>query len=482
MNRKMILNVIGRLLMLEGMLMILPVIVGLYYRENINSIGSFLISGGILIIAGLLMNIRKTQIRTFYASEGMVIVALSWILMGFFGGLPLYFSGQYPSLIDSFFEISSGLTTTGATVCTNVEALSRSILFWRSFTHLIGGMGVLVFALAIMPQMKEDGVYLMKAEVPGPVFGKIVSKMGDTARILYIIYLAMTAVLTLLLYLAGMPFFDSMIHAFGAAGTGGFGIKNNSIAYYNSVPVEIILGIGMISFGVNFNLYYLVLRGKIKEFFKSEELRLYLGILAAAIILITINTGLQYKDPARALRDSFFTASSIMTTTGYSTADFNTWPLFSHIILLVLMFVGGSAGSTAGGLKVSRIGTLFKSAVSEIKRTRNPRRVINFRFEGKDVNQTLMRSVFNYLILYILFFLALVIIVSLDVQNFVSAFSAVAATFNNIGPGLDVVGPTSSYASMGDFTKFALSIGMIAGRLEILPVLILLSPSTWKKI
>ena len=481
MNIKMVSKRIGRLLMMEAGMLLLPVIVGLYYKESIHNIISFLVPAVLTAAVGYIMNLPKTTNERFYTREGLIIISVSWILMSFFGGLPLYFSGSFETLIDSFFEISSGFTTTGASVATNVEALPNSILFWRSFTHLVGGMGVLVFALEITPKLKKDEIHLMKAEVPGPVFGKVVAKLGDTARLLYLIYLAMTAALIIILWVAGMPFFDSMLHAFGTAGTGGFGIKNNSVAYYNSATIEYIISVGMILFGINFNLYYLILIGKLKEFFKSEELKWYLGFIATAIILIVLNV---YEETGvmRSFRDALFTVSSLITTTGYSTVDYDVWPLFSKVILLVLMFIGGMAGSTAGGIKVSRIATMIKSGFSEVKRSKNPDRVVNVLFDEEVVDSKRLRSIANYLFLYGTIFTLLVLLVSYETHTFDTAFSAVAATFNNIGPGLGLVGPTGSYAGMKQFTKLVLSIGMIAGRLEILPVLILFSAKTWRKI
>lgn len=481
MNKKMIIKTIGRILLVEAFLLCFPLIISLIYRESLKNVFAFLITIIILLVIGGLFSSIKVKKRNFYAKEGLVIVALIWILLSFFGGLPLYFSREYKSLVDTFFEISSGFTTTGASVATNVEGLSHSILFWRSFTHLIGGMGVLVFALAIMPQINEDSIYLMKAEVPGPVFGKLVSKMGDTARILYAIYLVMTVVLTFLLWIAGMPFFDSMLHAFGTAGTGGFGIKNTSIAFYNNPLVEHIIAWGMLIFGVNFNLYYFILIGKIKDFFKNEELKWYIGIMFFAVFLIMANVYFMYPNISENFRNVFFTVSSVMTTTGYSTADFNNWPLFSHIILLILMFIGGCAGSTAGGIKVARVATSLKSSLSEIKRVRNPKQVVTARFDGKVLDNQILKSLSNYYFIYIFLFIFLMLIVSFDTPDFISAFSSVAATFNNIGPGLGMVGPSSSYAELSNISKVALSFGMIAGRLEILPIMILFSIGTWKK-
>lgn len=482
MNIQMIFKVIGRLLMMVAGLMLLPVLVGLYYNEGIQTLFSFLITAVILLVIGLVLNLQKVKIRAFFTREGLVIVSLSWLLMSFFGGIPLYLSGEYPTLVDAFFEISSGFTTTGATVSRNVEVLSHSILFWRSFTHLMGGMGVLVFVLAVMPQMKEDSIYVMKAEVPGPVFGKIVSRLGDTARILYKIYLVMTLILIIALRLAGMPWFDSIVHAMGTAGTGGFGIKGASIGYYNSAAIEIIIGIGMLAFGINFNLFYFILIGKLRDAWKSEELKWYLSIVAVSVVLITVSVFSKMDMPFwDSLRHSFFTVSSIMTTTGYSTVDFAIWPLFPQMMLLLLMFIGGCAGSTAGGIKVARVATAVKAAFAEIKRSGNPKRIVLYKFEGKVVGTELYRSLTSYFLLYTVIFCGLLLIVSMDSPNFTTAFTAVAATFNNIGPGLDSVGPMGSFADFSWFSKIALSLGMIAGRLEIIPMLILFSWNTWKR-
>lgn len=482
MNIKMVFKVIGRLLIFVALLMLLPAAVGLYYREEWDIIGAFLLSAGLGLGVGALLNLQKVPVRSFFTREGLVIVSLSWLLISFLGGLPLYLSGQYPTLVDAFFEISSGFTTTGATVAVNVEGLPKAILFWRSLTQMIGGMGVLVFVLAVMPQMKEDSIYLMKAEVPGPVFGKVVSRLGDTARILYKIYIAMTVTLIVALCVAGMPLFDSINHAMATAGTGGFGIKNASIGHYDSAAVDIIIGIGMLAFGINFNLYYLILIGKVKEFFKSEELKWYVITVTAAVTLITLNlfwvSPLPFGDM---LRHVFFAVSSVITTTGFATVDFDKWPLFSHVVLLILMFIGSCAGSTAGGIKIARVVPTIKSAIAELRRSRNPKRILVIQFEGKVVDTELIKSLGNYLLLYTMVFAVLLLIVALDSPNFETAFSAVAATFNNVGPGFGVVGPTGSFAGFSAFSKLALSFGMIAGRLEILPMLILFSANTWKR-
>lgn len=481
MNKSFVLYVISRILQLEALLMLLPVGVGLIYREPSRNIFSFLITAALILILTFFPTRKRERSENLYAKEGIVITALSWILLSFFGGFPFVISGEIPSMVDAFFETSSGFTTTGSSILTDVEALSHSMLFWRSFTHLIGGMGVLVFALAILPVTHSSMVHVMKAEVPGPVFGKLTSRLSYTARLLYTIYLVMTAVVVLLLLLGGMSWFDALTHAFGAAGTGGFGIKNTSVGYYDSAYVDYVLGIAMIAFGINFNLYYLLLMRQVKEFFSSEELRNYLSIIGVAVLLICLNLSSSYDSLGRLVRDVFFTVASIITTTGFGTANFDAWPLFSKTILLGLMFIGGMAGSTAGGLKVARAMTLVKSGISEAKRVLMPNRVLSIRYEGNVLPSNTMREMANYLIVYVLVFAATLLLTSIDFADFESAFSAVAATFNNIGPGFGAVGPTANFAHLSDFSTIVFSFAMIAGRLEIFPVLLLLSRRTWNR-
>lgn len=473
---------IGRILQLEGLLLMFPLLVSFIYGEPAHLWGSFLGTALGLILLGSLISIRKPKNSRLYARDGLVVCSLSWFLLSAFGALPLVLSGEYPTFIDAFFEIASGFTTTGATVITAVESLSHSILFWRSFTHLIGGMGVLVFALAILPSSGADTIHVAKAEVPGPSFSKIVAKLSRTARILYLIYLAMTAVLVLLLVLGGMPLFDSLCHAFGAAGTGGFGIKNNSIAYYHSPYIEFVLAVAMIMFGVNFNLYYLILLKQFKKFFKSEELRWYLGFIAASTFIIFLQTYRDTTSPARGLLNAFFTVSSIITTTGYSTVDFDLWPLLSRGILLLLMFIGASAGSTGGGLKVSRVVMMMKAGFTELRQAQSPNRVLTLRFEDEAIRPKQLQSILCYLSMYAIVFTAATLLLLLDVPNFITGFSAVAATINNIGPGLDLVGPSGNFGFLSPTSKLVLTFCMIAGRLELWPVLILFSPATWKRV
>lgn len=480
MNKNIIRYILSKILLIEAGFLILPLIVSFIYNEDSFNYLSFLSTIALLLSFSFIIGYKSNGKDVFYEKEGLIIVSLSWILLSIFGALPFVFSKYIPNFIDAFFEVVSGFTTTGASIVKDIESFSHSMLFWRSFTHLVGGMGVLVFALAILPRSNRHS-HIMKAEVPGPVFGKLVSKMSYTARILYKIYFFMTAVLILVLILAGHPVFDSFLHAFGAAGTGGFGIKQTSIAYYNSPLIEIILGISMIIFGINFNLFYLILIGKIKEFFKSEELKWYLLIVFFSVVLIFFNIRVNYSSYITCIRDIFFTVSSIISTTGYATVDFAKWPLFSQIILLFLMFVGACAGSTAGGLKVSRFMILVKSSVLQIRKVLNPKRVLSVKVDGKSVENEVLEEIKSYFVIYIFLIIVFTFLVSFSLKDFMSAFSSVMATFNNIGPGLSIVGPSLNYASLSYFNKIVLSFAMLFGRLEIFPILILFSSSTWKK-
>lgn len=480
MNRRVVLYNISRILLLVGLLLFLPILVALYYRESFYNIAAFLKSILIIALVSLPFAIKRPKKSGVYIKEGMIVVSLSWILISFFGSLPFYFSGQIPSLVDAFFETASGFTTTGSSILTDVESLSNSMLFWRSFTHFIGGMGVLVLVLAISPNTSLSDIQFMKAEVPGPQFGKMLSKLKSTAQLLYLIYIGMTIILIFALVIAGMPVFDSVLHAFGTAGTGGFGIKAASIGYYNSASIEIIISIGMILFGVNFHVFYLILIGKVKDALRSEELKTYLSIIAIATLLIFINILPSQITSGSALRQSLFSVSSVMTTTGYSTADFNTWPMFSKWVLVTLMFIGGCAGSTAGGIKVSRVIIIFKTAVAEVKKIVSPNRCVVVNVDGRKVEQSVERGVSNYLLIYAIVFMAILGLISFFTPDFETAFTSVAATFNNIGPGLGIVGPTGSFAMFHPIAKIILSFAMIAGRLEIVPVLFLFNPGIWK--
>ena len=480
MNKRMIGFVIGRLLLLEAMLMVLPLGVSFIYGESLKYKGAYFGVIMLLIAMGLVLSFKSPENMSIQGREGFVIVALSWILMSAFGALPFVITKEIPSFIDAFFETVSGFTTTGSSIITDLSLISRSNLFWRSFTHLVGGMGVLVLVLAIFPKHSPGSVHVMKAEVPGPTFGKLVSKLSTTARVLYKIYLVMTGIMIVLLMLGGLDWFESSLLAFGTAGTGGFGARNGSILPYNSAYVDIVLAVGMLVFGVNFNIYYFILIGKVKEALSNEELKYYLIIVGAAVALIFINISATEKSMGHALRDIFFTVSSVITTTGFSTADFGKWPVFSQTVLLLLMFFGACAGSTAGGLKISRVIMMAKMFVAEIKQMISPNRVVSIKYEHKPLDSKVKKGVANYFIVYIGIFTVLLLVVSMTTDDFLTAFSAVAATFNNIGPGLGKVGPAFSFADMTDVSKIFLSFGMLAGRLELFPMLILFAPETWK--
>ncbi|MDO5088539.1 MAG: TrkH family potassium uptake protein [Leptotrichiaceae bacterium] len=480
MNRKMIAFIVGRILLLEAGLMVLPLTVSFIYGEALKYKVSYFSVITILVISGLLLSVKTPEDTSIQGREGFVIVSLSWILLSFFGALPLFMTKEVISFTDSFFEIVSGFTTTGSSIITDLSKISRSNLFWRSFTHFVGGMGVLVLALAVFPKNSLSSVHVMKAEVPGPTFGKLVSKLSTTARVLYKIYVVMTITLTVLLMFGGLDIFEAVLIAFGTAGTGGFGVRNGSILPYNSAYVEMVLAVGMLVFGVNFNIYYYILIKKVKEAFANEELKYYLLTVFMSTVFIFTNIVSKYDSLWQCFRDVFFSVSSVMTTTGYSTADFGSWPVFSQTILLILMFFGACAGSTAGGLKISRIIMMGKMFIAEIKHMVSPNRVVSVKYENKSLDIKIQKSVTNYFLVYMILFVVMLLIISTDTDNFLTAFSAVAATFNNIGPGLGKVGPTSSYVEMNNISKIVLSFAMLAGRLEIFPMLVLFAPGTWK--
>lgn len=478
MNRKMIRYLLAKLLLIESALLLVPLAVALYYQESQQVLNSLLLTIAILLVLGGLGLLRRPTNQRIYAKEGVLIVALCWIFWSFFGALPFVFSGQIPNLIDAFFEISSGFTTTGATILTDVSVLTRSLLFWRSFTHLIGGMGVLVFALAIMDNAKNSHLEVMKAEVPGPVFGKVVSKLKNTAQILYLLYLALFALFILIFFLAGMPLFDSVVIAMGTAGTGGFTVYNDGIAHYGSSLITYLVSIGVLVFGVNFNLYYYLMLRKVKAFFGDEELRAYLLIVAISSILISINTLHLFHTFSDSFEMAFFQVSNIITTTGFGYGDISNWPLFSQFILLVLMCIGGSAGSTAGGFKVIRCLMIAKIAKNQILSTLSPHRILTLHVNQTVIDKDTQHKILKYLALYVMISLALIFIVSLDSNDFLVVTSAVFSCFNNIGP---ILGTTASFSIFSPLSKILLSFAMIAGRLEIYPILLLFMKRTWSK-
>lgn len=478
MNRKMVYYMTGRIILLEGALLLVPLIVSLIYQD----VGTvpFLITIAICAAVGGALScfFRKTS-QVIFAKEGFLITALAWLSVSAIGAIPFVLSGQIPSYIDAFFETVSGFTTTGASILTHVESMSHSLLFWRSFTHWMGGMGVLVLMVAIMPNLSSRTIHVLRAEMPGPTMGKLVPRLRDTAKILYVLYFVLTAAEFVLLLAGGMPVFDSAIHALGTAGTGGFGIKGDSIASY-SPYLQWVIAAFMMLFGVNFNLYYLLILRRFRSILRSEELWTYLIVVLSATGLIAWNILPLYQNLSEATRYAFFQVNTITSTTGFSTADFNQWPELSKTLLVLLMFMGGCAGSTAGGLKVSRLVMLYKIVKRELRHLLHPRSVGAVRFEGKTVDNTTLISVANYFALYAGLFVVFLLIVSFQPGfNLQSNFTAVASCFNNIGPGLDLVGPASNFAAYKPVLKLVLSFAMLFGRLEIYPMLISMSPSTW---
>ena len=481
MNKKMVFHMLGKIVTLQAGLMMMPFICGIIYAEK--SVFSFFISIAIALSLGAILTLcNKPKDTTFFAREGFVIVALAWIVMSAIGALPFVLSGAIPSYTDAFFETVSGFTTTGASIISSgLEEMPKCILFWRSFTHWIGGMGVLVLVMAIVPTDTGRSIHIMRAEMPGPIVGKLVPKIKTTAKILYLIYIAMTLVQIILLLLGGMPLFDSIVHSFGTAGTGGFGIKSDSIAGY-SAYCQWIIAVFMIIFGVNFNLYYLFLMRKFRSIVKSEELWVYLSIIVVSISAVAFNIYPQYENISDSVRNSAFQVASIISTTGYATADFDVWPTLSKAILFLLMFIGACAGSTAGGLKVSRVVLLFKQIRSNLKQMLHSRSVDSIRLEDKRVENNTITNVTTYFAIYVTSIAIIFLILSIaDNFDLETNISAVAACFNNIGPGFAKVGPTSSYAAYSAVSKWTLSMGMLMGRLEILPMILVFAPSSWIK-
>ena len=479
MNYRIIAKILGWIFSLQGIFMLPPCLVGVIYKEYFDAVVYLILSVACSFIGFLLRRI-KTISNTFYAKEGFVTVALSWILLSLTGAIPFVLNGDIPSFTDALFEIISGYTTTGSSILTNVEGLSHSNLFFRSFSHWIGGMGVLVFILAILPMTGGSTMNLLKAESPGPSVSKLVPKMQQTAFILYAIYFVMTLVEIVLLLLGGMPLFDSLCHAFGTAGTGGFGIKNDSIAGY-SPYLQIVITVFMFLFGVNFTFYYYILIRKVRDAFKMEEVRWYFGIYVLAVALLMINLVSSGYAAGESLLHVTFQVASIMTTTGYATTDFNLWPEFSRGLMVCLMFIGACAGSTGGGLKVSRIMLWLKQVRKELTQQIHPRRVHVIKMDGKEVPHAQAHSCNVLLMTYIIIFIASFLLISLDGFDTTTNFTAIAATLNNIGPGLNIVGPTGNFSAFSDFSKYILMFDMLAGRLEVFPMLLLFYPPTWKK-
>ena len=479
MNRRMVLYTVGTVAKIEAALMVLPLIVSLIYKESCAV--DFLISIGIALVTGFALTvIFKPGSKVIYAKEGFVIVSLAWFVLSLIGALPFYISREIPSYVDALFETVSGFTTTGASILTDVEAMSKGMLFWRSFTHWVGGRGVLVFVMAIIPKVSDRSIHILRAEAPGPIVGKIVPKMKQTATILYVIYIALTVVTFVFLLVGGMPLFDSIIHAVGTAGTGGFGIKSDSIGSYSPYIQWVLTG-AMIAFGVNFNLYYFMLIKRYKSAIKNEEFMLFAAIVVISTAIIAFNVSPLYSTVEETLRHSAFQVATVLSTTGFSTVDFNQWPGLAKTILFILMFCGGCAGSTAGGFKVSRILLLSKTIKRELKKMIHPRSVSVVRLDGKKVEESTLTSLHSYFAIYIALFAIVVVLLGLDAFDLETNITAAASCLNNIGPGLGAAGPAESYALFSPFSKLLLSFTMLLGRLEIFPLVLALSPSTWSK-
>lgn len=479
MNYSMIFFIIGWVFIIEAALMAPSALVAVLYSER--SIWAFAAAIGLCLLLGVPLVRKQPANKVFYAKEGCVTVALSWIVMSLMGALPFVFSGVIPSIVDAMFETVSGFTTTGASILKDVEVLPRCMLFWRSFTHWIGGMGVLVFLLCLLPM--SGGGYsmnLMKAESPGPSVSKLVPKVRSTAKLLYGLYVALSLLELVLLLLGSMPLFDALCTTFGTAGTGGFGIKNSSIGEY-SAYIQSIVTIFMILFGINFNVYFLLYMRKPKEALRCEEAGWYLAIIAVSTLIITVFIRNSFPDLVTAFRHAAFQVGSIITTTGFSTVDFNVWPAVPRAILVLLMFIGACAGSTGGGIKVSRIVLLFRTMTREIGQIIHPHMVKKLKFEGRVVGQEVLRSVNAFMVAYVLIFAVSTLFVCLDGFDLVTSFTAVAATLNNIGPGLEMVGPIGNFSCFSDLSKIVLIFDMLAGRLEIFPLLVLFFRDTWKK-
>ncbi len=478
MNYKLMRYVIGWLIIFESVFMCLPALVAVAYREK--AFFSFMVSIGLGMLSGGLLVLKKPENKEMYAKEGFVIVSVSWMILSIFGALPFVLSGCIPNVVDALFESVSGFTTTGATVLGDIENLEKSILFWRSFTHWIGGMGVLVFIMAILPLSGGNNIYLMKAESTGPSISKLVPKMKTTALILYGMYFAMTLIEMLILLMADVPLYDAINIAISTAGTGGFGVRNDSLASYSSA-VQNIVTVFMILFGVNFNIYYMILCRKIMNVIKTTEWKVYFGILFAATLLVTINLNGMYGGFKGTMQQAAFQVASVMTSTGFATTDYNLWPEFSKAVLVAVMMIGACAGSTGGGIKVARVIILAKTLIKELDISVHPRNVKKIKLNGRFIEHEVIRTVNVYMVAYIAIYFVSMLMVSLDNFDFTTNFTAVTAMINNTGPGLAAAGPIENFARFSALTKFVFIFDMLAGRLEIFPMLVLFAPSTWKK-
>lgn len=479
MNYRMIIKILGNILGIEALLMIPSLLIAIYYGQS--DIKAFIICILFTGIIGLIMSKMRVKNNKIKTKEGLAITTFAWIFVSFFGCLPFIVSGSIPNLADAFFETVSGFTTTGSTILTNVEILPKGILFWRSFTVWVGGMGILVFTLAIIPTLGVSGFQMFKAESPGPVKDRIVPKIKETSKILYTIYGIITIVEIILLMFGGMSFYDACLHTFASVGTGGFSNRNASVGYYNSSYIHNVISIFMILCGVNFSLYFALYKRKWRDVLKNEELRFYLGTVFVSVVLIALNLlSTSYTNVGIAFRDSLFQTSAIVTTTGFSTVNFDLWPTFSKAILFLLMFLGGSAGSTAGGIKASRIVVLLKLIKRQIVKMFHPRAIVPVKLDGKTLSSDTISSITSFFVLYLCIFVVATIVISLEGIDLESAASAVATTLGNVGPGFNLVGPAQNFSLFSDLGTFFLSILMLLGRLELFTILALFVPSRWK--
>lgn len=479
MNKRMTSYILGRMLGVEALVLLLPAFVSVIYGES--GWKAFLLTSIVLLAVFWVFGRKKPEDSKIYGKDGFIIIACAWILWSIFGAMPFWISREIPSYIDALFETVSGFTTTGSTILTNIEGLSYGLQFWRCLTHWIGGMGVLVFVMVIVSLEDKNSMHLMRAEVPGPETDKLVPKARDSAKILYAMYFVLTFLQMILLKLGGMNWYDSIIHSFSTAGTGGFGNRNNSIAYYDSAYIDGVITVFMILFGINFNMYYFILLKKFKLVFKNEEVRTYLGIIAAATIAITIHITHMYGSSLKAFRYAVFQVASVITTTGFMTADYNLWTEFAKCILLGIMMIGACAGSTGGGMKVSRILIMAKSVGREIKRLLHPKSVNVVKVNGKKVGEDTLQGVYMYFVAYMAIFAISVLLISLNNFDFATSFSGVLTTINNVGPGISGVGPIENFSAFSNFSKIVFSLDMLIGRLEIFPFLVLFSPDLWRR-
>lgn len=479
MNKRMTIYILGRMLGVEAVVLCIPALVSVIYGEE--GWKAFLVTSFVLLVFCGIFGIRKPKNTKIYGKDGFVIIACAWIIWSVFGALPFWISGAIPNYVDALFETVSGFTTTGSTILIDIEGMAMGMQFWRCLTHWIGGMGVLVFVMVVVSLEDKNSMHLMRAEVPGPETDKLVPKARQTAKILYAMYLALTFIEILCLRLCGMNWYDSIIHSFSTAGTGGFSNRNASIAYYDSAAIDGVITVFMILFGINFNLYYLLLLKKFKNVFKNEEVRAYLGIIAVATIAITIHIFQIYKTPLKAFRYAVFQVASIITTTGFATADYNIWTEFTKCVLLFLMVVGACAGSTGGGMKVSRVLIMLKSIKHEMKRLLHPKSVNIVKINGKKIAPDVTHGVYVYFIAYIAILGFSVLLISLNNFDFATSFSGVLTTMNNVGPGISTVGPVENFAAFSGFSKVVFCFDMLVGRLEIFPFLVLFSPDLWRR-